>query len=113
MRRLAACAWLSAIAIAALTLYQMKHEVRSLEEALAQENRAVLGNQEAIHVLNAEWSYLNRPARIAELSERLLSFGSLEREQIVEIDAVPKRETDASEAAAPLAASLAGTGQSQ
>ena len=97
MKKLAACTWLGAIAIAALALFQMKHEVKRLEEALTIEHRAVVGNQEAIHVLKAEWSYLNRPARIAELAERHLNLKPITVEQVVRFDDLPLRATPDSE----------------
>ncbi|MEM7222151.1 MAG: hypothetical protein AAF495_04190 [Pseudomonadota bacterium] len=91
MKKLAACTWLCAIAVAAFALFQIKHEVKRLEEALTREHRAVVANQEAIHVLKAEWSYLNRPGRIAELAERHLALQPITVEQIVRFDALPLR----------------------
>ena len=46
--------------------------------------------QDAIHVLQAEWAYLNRPQRLAELSAKYLSsFGPVFPSQIVTINELP------------------------
>ena len=39
-------------------------EVRDLEDRLAAIHRDIAREQEALHVLRAEWSYLNRPGRL-------------------------------------------------
>lgn len=91
MKKLAVAAWMSAIVIAAIALFHVKHEVKQLEKALAEEHRALLQTQEAIHVLKAEWSYLNRPGRIAELARRHLALEPIEAEQVVQVDDLPYR----------------------
>ena len=66
--------WLLIATCAGITLFLIKHEVQEREDRLNALNREILANQEAIQVLNAEWSYLNRPDRlehlIREFSER-------------------------------------------
>ncbi len=66
-------------------LYVVKHGVIELENRLTQINREIARDQKAIHVLKAEWSYLNEPSRLRDLAERHLGmtaggggqFGSL------------------------------------
>src|SRR3546814_17775043 len=70
MRRFVILCWLVAGSVTALILFQIKQEVRVLEEEVAVTRREILNDQEAVHVLAAEWSYLNSPARIAALAER-------------------------------------------
>lgn len=55
-------------------LYFVKHEVKEQEARLTELNLEIQRNQEAIHVLKAEWSYLNDPTRLRQLSERLLGM---------------------------------------
>jgi hypothetical protein len=53
-------------------MFVVKHQVRSLEGELARTEREIVGEQETIHVLAAEWSYLNQPARLDRLGRRLI-----------------------------------------
>ena len=66
--------WLLIATCAGITLFLIKGEVQEREDRLSALNRQILADQEAIQVLNAEWSYLNRPDRlehlIREFSER-------------------------------------------
>ncbi len=49
-------------------------EVRDLEDRLAGIHRDIAREQEALHVLRAEWSYLNRPERLEALARRHLDL---------------------------------------
>ena len=42
---------------------QFKYDVQALERELTQLDAKILRHQEAIHVLKAEWAFLNEPAR--------------------------------------------------
>jgi len=44
------------------------YRVQSLEQEADPGERDNLGEQETIHLLHAEWSYLNEPTRLAELT---------------------------------------------
>src|SRR3546814_2974344 len=83
MRRFVILCWLVAGSVTALILFQIKQEVRVLEEEVAVTRREILNDQEAVHVLEAEWSYLNSPARIAALAERHLGLAPIPAERIV------------------------------
>ncbi|MGB8273820.1 MAG: hypothetical protein WCF16_00955 [Alphaproteobacteria bacterium] len=86
-------------------LYQLKHEVQLLEERLADVNRDILADQEAIHVLDAEWTYLNRPWRLEALAQRHLELAPLAAAQVVTFDQLPSRlEPVISDATNPTAA---------
>ncbi len=91
MSRLAAVLWIFSAALIAVVLFALKHEVQRLERELQLVSRQIVADQQAVHVLNAEWSYLNRPARIADLAERHRRLQPLSTAQIVEIEAVPTR----------------------
>ncbi|WP_420349755.1 cell division protein FtsL [Pelagibius sp.] len=83
MRRFVIFCWVLAGSVTALTLFQIKQEVTELEAEIKGVHRDILRDQEAIHVLEAEWSYLNNPARIASLAERHLKLGPIPAERIV------------------------------
>jgi hypothetical protein len=72
-------------------LYQLKHEVMLLEQDLARVNREILDDQEAVHVLKAEWTYLNEPRRLEALSKRHLELAPLAAAQLITIDDLPTR----------------------
>jgi cell division protein FtsL len=72
-------------------LFYVKHEVQLLEEELQRLDRKILADQEAIHVLRAEWTYLNQPQRLAALSRRYLELAPPTTAQITTIDDLPLR----------------------
>lgn len=59
---------------AAYGLYHLEHEVKTMERALSRVDEGARRDGEAIQVLQAEWSYLNRPERLQELSSRHLTL---------------------------------------
>lgn len=113
--------WLLAAILVGCGLYQLKYEVQAKEERLARLNRQIQAEQEAIHVLNAEWAFLNRPDRLAELAGRHLEMNPVAPAQFTQIGAIPQRpviqvaaETGAAApvpAASQVAASQAGASQ--
>ena len=86
--------WLIALTIAAVVLFQVSYEVQEMEDELLRVERQIDQDREALQVLSAEWSYLNRPSRIAELSQRYLSLTPLEAGQIFETDQLPNKPED-------------------
>ena len=91
MIRTVTLTWLSVATAAAVGLFQVKDDVQALEEELTRLNRQILRDRDAIHVLRAEWSFLNDPARLTELSRRHLELAPVAAEQIADFDAVPER----------------------
>ena len=69
-----AVTWMFVVTCAALAVFYVSQTVEGLERELALQQRTILQQQEAIHVLEAEWSYLNRPERISLLAERYLAL---------------------------------------
>ena len=80
-------------ATAALFLFHIKQEVRELEHDLGIVHRDILRHQEAIQVFKTEWSYLNRPARIADLAGRHLGLQAFTARQFVHLDELPRRRS--------------------
>ncbi|MGH6930272.1 MAG: cell division protein FtsL [Dongiaceae bacterium] len=83
--------WLSLAIAAGVGLFHVSYRVQSLEEELGRVNRDILREQETIHVLRAEWSYLNEPRRLAELSRRHLTLAPLSANQMMRIEDLPLR----------------------
>ena len=84
-------AGLALVAILAFGLFALKYEVRGLEAELQRLERQALAEDEAIRVLNAEWSYLNRPERLRALSERYLPLAAVNARQVGGIELLPSR----------------------
>jgi len=55
-------------------LFQVKHRVQNLTKDLAEIHHQIATNRQEIHVLKAEWSYLNDPARIKRLADTYLNM---------------------------------------
>lgn len=83
--------WLLLAALAGYGLFQVKYQVVSLEEELARLNTATLREQNQIHVLEAEWSYLNQPQRLEELNERFVHLKPINPVQFASIASIPMR----------------------
>lgn len=75
----------------ALVLFSVKYEVQDLEVELSQVQRNIVGEQRALHVLTAEWSHLNEPARLRRLAERHLDLAPVTPRQIVSFASLPQR----------------------
>lgn len=73
-------------------LFFVKHEVKEQEARLSELNREIERSQEAIHVLKAEWSYLNDPSRLRNLSEKFLSMKVMGAAQVASLDHLPAME---------------------
>lgn len=74
---------LLAAGIMTVALFYLKYEVTSLEEELSALNRTIVRDQEAIHVLRAEWSHLNESERLHELADKYLDLEPTRPDQIV------------------------------
>lgn len=72
-------------------LFLLKYQVQSLEDELAGLQRQIRTDREQIHVLEAEWAFLNAPSRLAELSQRLIGLEPLGAKDIVALAALPPR----------------------
>ncbi|HEY6335722.1 MAG TPA: hypothetical protein VI113_07540 [Alphaproteobacteria bacterium] len=83
--------WLAFVLGLGFALFQLKYRVQGLEEKLTRINREILQNEETIHVLKAEWSYLNQPERIEALARKYLGLRPLAGKQYGTFDDLPMR----------------------
>lgn len=91
MIRATMAVWLVLVLAASGGLYYVKYRVQHLEQQLRTLNQAVVREQEAIHVLKAEWSYVNRPEKLADLVEHHLRLGPVPGAQVGTIDSLSYR----------------------
>lgn len=92
--------WSVLAALVGFGLFHVKYQVQTLEDRLAKVNRAIVREQEQIHVLRAEWSYLDRPERIEQLAKKYLDLAPPKAAQIGSIAQIPMRGTATSDPAA-------------
>ncbi len=83
--------WMVLAITAGTGLFLLKYEVRAMEEQLVQIKQQTLNNLEAVHVLKAEWSYLNQPTRLEDLGRRLLLLEPVIAQQSASITDIPMR----------------------
>jgi hypothetical protein len=83
--------WASLAVAAGMGLFQVSYRVQTLEQELTRTNRQIIGERETIHVLTAEWSYLNEPRRLAELTRRHLELAPFSATQMTRIEDLPLR----------------------
>ncbi|MGY0790668.1 cell division protein FtsL [Azospirillum argentinense] len=91
MKYKSALFWGGLIATAGFVLFETSYEVQELEEKLGSLNRKIMVEQEAIQVLKAEWSFLNDPTRLENLSREHLALQPTEARQFVAMNIVPMR----------------------
>ncbi len=78
----------------ALALYLMENQVQQLERRLAALDAELLADRQAIQVLEAEWSYLNRPERLQALAAQhveAIALAPVSPDQIVGFEGLPTR----------------------
>ena len=67
----------------------MTNMVQELESELNSINRGIEKDIKSIHVLKAEWSHLNNPARLRKLVSKHISLNQVQAEQIINYSALP------------------------
>lgn len=93
--------WLQVASVLAVTasaafVFQVKYRSEAVAERVANLQRAVDEEQEAISLLKAEWSYLIQPSRVQDLIERYqarLELVPVSPEQIGTFADLPMRQS--------------------
>lgn len=75
--------------IAAVGLYFVKHVVEDVQRDVAKLETQVAQEDESLHLLNAEWAYLNRPERLHALADKHLMLQPLDSRQIQDVGVLP------------------------
>ena len=95
MIRISAIIWVVVLALLGIGLFQVKYNVQTKERELREVRRQIEANYSAIHVLDAEWSYLNDPLRLADLARRHTELVPTTPGQIGDFAGLPPRIEDA------------------
>ncbi len=86
------------VLLGAFWLYQVKHEAKETEGNIAELQKQIKEEKEALLLLKAEWSFLNRPDRVQKLSERFsdqLGLKEVKPYQIGDAEDLPERKSPA------------------
>lgn len=109
MIRLGTIFWLTLAAVAAVAVFQFKYRVQALEAELVALDGQILRTQEATHVLEAEWSFLNEPRRLEQLTRRYLPMAPMTPAQISTVELLPMPSDGLDQAPDQEAPALPGT----
>lgn len=92
MIRLSSLFWLALVLISGFAMFKVKYSVQDLEDELGRMRKQTVAEQQEIRVLNAEWSYLTQPERLAELNRKFLSLTPIPVKQLQQkLDEIPLR----------------------
>jgi len=89
MMRAATILWAFLATVAATGLFLLKYQVQAEERHLRELRKDIASTEQSIHVLKAEWSFLNDPLRLREQAERHLAMRPMRANQMVSIDSIP------------------------
>ncbi|MFD0987748.1 cell division protein FtsL [Methyloligella solikamskensis] len=87
------CLLLGLVALA-YVIYEVKYEARALDHDIAVLHNQIDEERDSIAVLRAEWSLLNRPARIERLAKKFLNLHAANPRQLLTLDTVAQAEFD-------------------
>jgi cell division protein FtsL len=81
------CLVLALVALA-YVIYEGKYEARALDEDIGGLRKKIETERDAVAVLRAEWSLLNRPERIERLAKKHLKLNPARPQQLVTVETV-------------------------
>jgi hypothetical protein len=81
--------WVVVIVVASFGLYRVKYEVQNVRAQIASVTQELHREKEALHVVAAEWAYLNRPDRLQALSRKYLGSSEVTVQQVADLQIIP------------------------
>lgn len=75
--------------LGAFGLYQVKYEVLDLREEVDLLETELAEERDALHVVKAEWAYLNRPERLRRLAGKYLEMEPMSGAQLADLSGLP------------------------
>lgn len=92
--RITALIYMACVVCAAVGLYLVKYNVQNVQREVAGLKKELAQEKESLHLLNAEWAYLNRPQRLEQLASRHLDLVPLDSRQVGEVAILPAAATE-------------------
>jgi cell division protein FtsL len=93
--------WSIAAIGTAMGLFSVKYRVQDLEEKIDRTNQKIVESQQATHILQIEWDYLNEAERIERLAQKHLKLEQASIKQVVRLDSLSPSTANASTASVP------------
>lgn len=87
--RITALVYMACFAAAQMGLYVVKYSVQGLQKDVEKTRVALNEEKESLHLLKAEWAYLNRPDRLQRLATRHLNLVPLDSKRINDVNVLP------------------------
>jgi hypothetical protein len=78
------------LTLGAVGLYLVKYWVQDVKQQVMTTRTALKKERESLHLLGAEWAYLNRPERLKRLSAHYLALQSVKSTQYVAYSQLPE-----------------------
>jgi hypothetical protein len=92
MTRLGTLFWLGLVLASGSLTFSVKYTVQGIDDQLRQTRKQIVADQEQIRVLTAEWDYVNRPTRLADLNQRFLHLEPIAAKQLAQgVEDIPLR----------------------
>ena len=80
--------WSLAAIGTAIGLFSVKYRVQDLEEKIDRTNLKIVESQQATHILQIEWDYLNEAERVERLAQKNLKLEQASIKQVVRLDSL-------------------------
>lgn len=77
------------LALAQVGLYLVKYGVQDVTQKVGETQAELKKERDSLHLLGAEWAYLNRPERLKQLSSRYLELQPVTSAQFVSFSNLP------------------------
>lgn len=81
-------------AVAAFGLYLVKYTVQDMHKEVNRLAAELEQEEESLHLLSAEWAYLNRPERLHLIAEKYLTLAPFDVRKMTHIQALPIRNQE-------------------
>lgn len=79
------------VLVSIVSMY-LKFQISEQRKEVGAMRQQILQEQESLHVLKAEWSYLNHPERLQKLARKFLRFDVTKSSRIITYSEIPKCE---------------------
>lgn len=95
MIRITTLLWIALLAVAGGTVMNVSYQVRLVQRHIAEFQREAKQEQDAIHILDAEWDTLNDPKRVDGLAQRYLpQLQSTPIARVVALEDIPLKPSE-------------------
>lgn len=87
--RITALVYMACFAALSMGLYLVKYSVQNVQREVVAMKDNVAREKESLHLLKAEWAYLNRPDRLQRLASAHLDLVPLDAKKINDVAVLP------------------------